>query len=58
MKNEEYGVWICAECGYKYGKKVIDYSTYHYDICEYCGKITSVTEIRDWNYPKLPKDKK
>jgi hypothetical protein len=57
MSMNKCGDWICHECGIKYGRKVVDYATYHYDKCEYCNKDTSVTSTRDFGYPDLPGNK-
>jgi DNA-directed RNA polymerase subunit RPC12/RpoP len=43
-------VWICAECGKKYGNKECGISTWHEGVCDICGKRTFVTEPRDYGY--------
>lgn len=52
------GNWICHECGLKYGRPKNVVSTWHVELCDYCGKIESVTEPRDYGYPELPKESK
>ena len=42
--------WICMECGKRYGRKSIGIATWHEDMCDICGEITSVTEPRDFGY--------
>lgn len=46
-------MWICIDCGNKYGKPRGNPSTYHNGICEWCGKEKAVTEHRDYGYPEL-----
>lgn len=57
-QNKKYGTWICDACGWKYGKRVIEISTYHEDTCDYCGRIKAVTESRDWGFPKKDDNEK
>ena len=76
MNRKYYNV--CNECGIEanrltclkiYGrepdKAKFAVSTYHKGKCDYCGKITDITEARDFYYPdfslltaKLKKEKK
>ena len=55
---------VCHPCGItanyltclrKYGnppkKACFDLSTYHHGVCDVCGRMTSVTESRDFFYP-------
>jgi len=52
-------MWICSECGNKYGKARFSVSTFHIGICEWCGKEKAVTEDRDYSHPKpIRKDTK
>lgn len=55
MKTDEYPVWICSECaaaaGAKMGEKHV--ATFHMDVCDVCNHWKSVTEPRDYGYPKV-----
>ena len=52
-------MWICLDCGNKHGKQRFSLSTWHTGVCDWCGRDTSVTEDRDFGYPKpLKKAKK
>jgi hypothetical protein len=55
---------VCDKCGIeanrltclkKYGeepkKKKFSVSTYHIGKCDVCGKVTQITEVRDFFYP-------
>lgn len=57
-KLKPYPRWCCFDCGNKYGKSEDGVSTFHMGKCGVCGKITDVTEVRDWNYPDFPRHKK
>ena len=51
----DYPTWICSACGAKYGKlqgKWPKYkvATWHYGICDICGKKDAVTEPRDFGH--------
>ena len=48
-------MWICSECGNKYGKARFTVSTFHAGICEWCGRKRAVTEDRDYGYPNRDK---
>lgn len=48
-------VWICSDCGRKYGNKPVGIATWHEGLCDICGKKTGVTQPRDFGY--LNKDK-
>lgn len=48
-------MWICHDCGTKYGKPRDGVATYHNGKCQWCGKDKAVTEDRDYGYPELPK---
>lgn len=57
MKQQrEIGIWICHECGRKYGRYRANCSTWHEGECDYCEQIKEVTEARDYGYPYLPED--
>lgn len=51
---DDYPDWICLDCGLKYGKPRFSVSTYHQGTCDWCGHIKSVTQPRDFGYPKPP----
>lgn len=58
-EDGRYPPWICAECGNRFGKRETHddksrYSTWHYDLCGWCGQYTIVTEPRDYMYPEWP----
>jgi hypothetical protein len=40
----------CNECGKKYGKYSVGCSSVWEDTCDVCGKVTGVTEVRDYGY--------
>ena len=40
----------CRECGEKYGKYSVGYSSVWMGTCGVCGEERSVTEVRDWGY--------
>ena len=46
-------MWICNICGQKHGKMSVGVSTFHMDICNWCRRLTLVTEDRDFGYPDL-----
>jgi hypothetical protein len=61
MIIDEYPAWICAECGRKHGKREPMCATYHdgnpndlWDKCGWCGSRKTLTEPRDYGYPKPP----
>ena len=57
MGGAGYPQWICYECGKKHGKRIPSVATYHMgDKCGWCGRFVSVTEPRDFGYPKAPGD--
>jgi len=41
-------MWICSDCGNKYGTPRFSESTWHVGRCEWCGKEKAVTEDRDY----------
>lgn len=57
IKGVAYGSWICSPCGEKYGTVMEGHcSTIHEDKCDWCGKVTWVTEPRDYLMDgRLPK---
>lgn len=51
---KEYPTWVCQECGEKASKgKQKTISTWHEGKCDVCGETKSVTEPRDFYYPKF-----
>ena len=56
--KDKYPAWICSACGNKYGKARDTIATFHFGECGWCNKKASVTEPRDYGYPKYkPKEK-
>lgn len=60
VEIEQYGMspypeWVCKDCAYKAGgvspRGMV--STFHRGKCDVCGEIKSVTEPRDYGYPKF-----
>src|SRR5690349_14005482 len=52
----EYPNWICRECAESSGcRNRCQVSTYHEDLCGWCGRRTAVTQPRDYGYPKFSK---
>ncbi len=57
-----YPAWICRPCGGAQGRGMPQghISTWHEDTCGICGKVTSVSEPRDFGHlkkwPILPKN--
>lgn len=54
-KKKEYPVWICHDCGTKYGRGIRSphVATYHMGECHMCGeKDVAVTEPRDYGHLK------
>ena len=49
-----YPDWICRPCGEAYGRGTPEghISTWHEDTCGICGKVTSVSEPRDFGHLK------
>jgi hypothetical protein len=41
---------ICSGCGAKYGKYSVGCSSVWEGTCDVCGKVTGVTEVRDYGY--------
>lgn len=46
--NEDYVIWICFECGEKYGNRECGVATWHPGMCDVCHRLRSVTEPRDF----------
>ena len=54
MHDDDYPDWICSPCAYNAGGKVKgQIITCHYNICDICNEFTSVSEPRDYGYPKV-----
>jgi hypothetical protein len=57
-----YPAWICRPCGEAHGRGMPEghVSTWHEDRCGVCGRVTSVSEPRDFGHlkkwPILPKN--
>lgn len=56
--KDDYPMWICADCGNKYGHWPDGHiGTFSHGLeCGWCGEIKTVTEPRDYRYPPHPKD--
>lgn len=59
--DADYPSWICDACGRKHGTPHSGCATYHNgdpneptDCCGWCGSKVSLTEPRDFGYPKAP----
>jgi hypothetical protein len=46
----EYPTWVCLDCGLKYGWHDAGVATWHEDTCGICGRVTGVTEPRDFGH--------
>lgn len=53
MKN--YPQWVCSTCAIMAGGRSPQCATFHNDTCEVCGEFKTVTEPRDYGYPKFTK---
>lgn len=58
MSNlKPYPTWVCRACGLGASNRKADgallVSTFHQGLCEVCGRVTAVTEPRDYGYPKF-----
>lgn len=45
-----YPIWICRECGDKYGQRPVGIASWHVNNCGVCGKRSWVTEPRDYGH--------
>ena len=52
MNQVNYPHWVCHACASESGASVADLATFHEDICDVCNDWKSVTESRDYGYPK------
>ena len=52
VKQRDYPVWVCYPCGIRHGFKECGIATWHDDTCGVCGKVTTVTEPRDFGHLK------
>lgn len=43
-------IWVCYDCGRKYGSFKCGIATWHPDVCGCCGASKSCTEPRDFGY--------
>jgi hypothetical protein len=52
MKEQDYPVFICFDCGTRYGRGMPPghICTVHEGVCEICGARASVTEPRDFGH--------
>jgi len=54
VSQKNYPRWTCGECAIKAGGIWPEghVGTFHMNICPVCGEHKSVTEPRDYRYPK------
>ena len=50
--RRDYPVWICSDCGNRYGHLECGIATWHDGKCCVCGQSASVTEPRDFGQLK------
>ena len=48
--EEKKVIWVCLDCGNKYGNRKVGIATWHMGVCDVCGKKAGVTEPRDFGY--------
>lgn len=49
-----YPSWICIDCGKKYGRwNEMAMATFHHGTCGWCGEEGSITEPRDYGWPRF-----
>ena len=52
-KDRVYPVWVCSECGDRYGRRECGIATWHRDTCGVCGQDDVMcTEPRDFGHLK------
>lgn len=51
-RDAYYPMWVCMECGSKFGRRQAGVCTIHQDTCGICGKIAMCTEPRDFGHLK------
>ena len=51
-ESKPYPIWICHECGDKYGNRPFGVATWHQDVCGVCGETKACTEPRDCGHLK------
>lgn len=45
-------IWVCQKCGSEAsGGRQFEVSCWHENVCDVCGEIKQVTEVRDFFYP-------
>lgn len=49
---DHYPDWVCAECGTAHGTRQLACATWHYGVCDVCGREEMVTEPRDYGHLK------
>ena len=60
MRLAAYPKWVCEDCALngieRFGAegKRRDQSSWHYGLCDVCNQQKSVTEPRDFGFPKWP----
>lgn len=48
--DPEQPVWVCYDCGRKYGSFKCGIATWHTDTCGVCDEEKACTEPRDFGY--------
>ena len=51
-EDKPYPIWICWDCGDRYGNRAFGEATWHVDNCGVCGEMKACTEPRDCGYLK------
>lgn len=54
----EQPMWVCHECGMKYGNRHPNYTTCHNGVCGVCGERRIVVEPRDYGYLDMERVKR
>ena len=50
LKKLERAYVCCEECGTRWGQYKGGCSSWWEDVCDVCGEVNAVTEVRDWRY--------
>lgn len=53
LNSEDYPSWLCSQCALATNGRLPTMACFHMDICGVCNEWKSVTEPRDYGYPKV-----